>query len=489
MAAATADSGKRFVGQYEIKETLGKGGYSWVKKGVDQKSGTPVALKFMTRADRSWEKEQAEQVRTEIKSLIRVNNKHVMKLFAYNLNCKYPEKTGKELNTILLVLEYCPGGELFDILYYTNQLDEKTARTYFRHMMIGLKACHDSGIVHRDIKPQNLLMDANYQLKITDFGLSFLSEKDHETMMKTSYVGTRGYQAPELLKKKKYNKKCDVFSAGVVLFILLTGYPPFEQAVKTDKWYQPLCQSNNQSLFWEQHKGCGVSPLCQKLISKMLAYKPKDRCDVEEIMKDDWYLKDIHDDANLAKVLHKKHKESVARRKKDKKKMSEMQNSIKKKRAVGGETCKEDLEEGIKKLVTKDTKVGARPLNTRFIVKAGKAKADEIPASLVKAYDLAKLILGGENSDGTVKEVKEKNPWELKSIFKDADGNAFQTNLTIVKDKKSGDFVFTFSRVEGNFFKYKKIWEPMEDHLLHADEFEEETMEEEDEDEEEQKED
>merc|ERR1712157_87209 len=107
------------------------------------------------------------------------------------------------------------------------------------------------------------LMDANYQLKITDFGLSFLSEKEQEAIMKTSYVGTRGYQAPELLKKKKYNKKCDIFSAGVVLFILLTGYPPFEQAVKTDK--------------------------CQALLSKMLAYKPSNRYSIEEIQKDPWY--------------------------------------------------------------------------------------------------------------------------------------------------------------------------------------------------------
>merc|ERR1719233_1412557 len=125
----------------------------------------------MNRVDKQWEREQAMQVRTEIKSLMRINHPNVMKLFAYNLNCKYPEKTGLKLSTVLLVLEYCPGGELFDILYYTHQLDEVTARTYFIQMMNAVKACHDVGVVHRDIKPQNLLMDGAYQLKLTDFGL------------------------------------------------------------------------------------------------------------------------------------------------------------------------------------------------------------------------------------------------------------------------------------------------------------------------------
>ena len=89
--------------------------------------------------------------------------------------------------------------------------------------MLGLEACHNAGIAHRDIKPQNLLLDARYNMKITDFGLSKVFESDADTIMKTTYVGTRGYQAPELLLSKPYDLACDVFSAGVVLFILLTG--------------------------------------------------------------------------------------------------------------------------------------------------------------------------------------------------------------------------------------------------------------------------
>merc|ERR1719326_1203852 len=100
--------------------------------------------------------------------------------------------------------------------------------------------------------------------------------KNPDEEMRTSYVGTRGYQAPELLTRKSYTKACDIFSCGVVLFILLTGYPPFDQAAKTDKWYRPLAKGDAKA-FWKQHKGCGVPADCQSLIEKMLIYKAQDR--------------------------------------------------------------------------------------------------------------------------------------------------------------------------------------------------------------------
>jgi len=232
------DKTVRKVGHYILAETLGKGGYSFVKKGVDENTKRPVALKFMILEDLQFLKNQAKRVYTEIKCMIRIDNPYVMQLQSYNLQCKYPDKSGRTLNTILMVLEYCPGGELFDILYYTEKLDVVTARTYFIQMMKGLKACHDAGVAHRDIKPQNLLLDSSYQLKITDFGLSFMVEEGKnldDVKIKPSLVGTRGYQAPELLKGGRSTKASDIFSCGVVLFILLTGHPPFEQAWRKDK--------------------------------------------------------------------------------------------------------------------------------------------------------------------------------------------------------------------------------------------------------------
>ena len=162
-----------------------------------------------------------------------------MKLYAYNLNAQYPtagrdakddthgkskaHSDQKYIDTILLVLEYAPGGELFDVLYYTSSLKEVVARTYFKQIINGLEACHNANVVHRDLKPQNLLLDSKYNLKITDFGLSKIIQSDADAVMKTTYVGTRGYQAPELLLNQKYDLKCDIFSVGVILFILMAG--------------------------------------------------------------------------------------------------------------------------------------------------------------------------------------------------------------------------------------------------------------------------
>jgi len=474
---------KRCVGQYEIKETLGKGGYSWVKKGVDTKSGSTVALKFMSRADKSWEKEQADQVRTEIKSMIKIKSDHVMRLFAYNLNCKYPEKNGNKLNTILLVLEFCPGGELFDILYYTQQLDDMTARTYFLQLMEGLKACHDAGIVHRDLKPQNLLMDAKYQLKITDFGLSKLTKDAGSAVMKTHYVGTRGYQAPELLKKKKYGKACDIFSAGVVLFILLTGYPPFEQAFKSDKWYNPL-MARDADKFWEQHKGCGVKKDAKELITQMLAYHASERIEIDKILESDFCRGKTHTPEQLYSVLRKKHRETSRRRKKDKKKMDEMNHSIRKKRDV--------FEETSQRLASmpcpiKDYEPRQSFLTKRWIVRPNykgqtnsevekKEDGNSFPKEVVESYLVALEALSF-NGLTKVTFEDEKDPWNVICTGTDMEKSSYEIEMKINQDR-NGVYYFNFRRVAGDPLNFRKFWLNCESWFIHAEYFRDELVEE-----------
>jgi len=214
-----------------------------VKKGMDENTNKFVALKFMTRDDMKMK--DLRQVQTEIKSMVRINSPHVVKLYGFHAHCKYFDRNGKVCDTIMLILEYCPGGELFDIVFYTNQLDNVTARTYFVQLLNGLKSCHDAGIVHRDIKPSNLLLDKDYKLKITDFGQSHISKEKQKDL--NTRCGTPGFQAPEIRKGENYTKSCDIFSCGVVLFILLTGHPPFVHASSKDKWYRPMCEKNPEA--------------------------------------------------------------------------------------------------------------------------------------------------------------------------------------------------------------------------------------------------
>jgi len=470
---AKVEQTKRCVGQYEIRETLGKGGYSWVKKGVDSKTGSTVALKFMSRADKTWEKEQADQVRTEIKSMIKIKSDYVMKLFAYNLNCKYPEKNGNTINTILLVLEFCPGGELFDILYYTQQLDPKTARTYFIQMMHGLKACHKAGIVHRDLKPQNLLMDAKFQLKITDFGLSKLCKDADTAVMKTHYVGTRGYQAPELLKKKRYGKACDIFSAGVILFILLTGYPPFEQAVRNDKWYKPIAAKNLKK-FWQQHDGCGVKPDAEELISNMLTYIPNDRIDIDGILDSAFCKGEIHTPDELYKVLKKRHRASSKRRKKDTKKMSEMEHSIKKRdphliqetaSTLASVQCPIEPYEERQTLMTKRWIVKPNYSNQAKSEGEQKEQKKSVPEEVVNSYLVALQALGCKGQSEIT--IDKEDPWKVNCMAADMDGLKYEIQLNIFQDE-NGVYYYNFKRMGGDALRFHKFWQNCEAFLIQS---------------------
>jgi len=335
MAEAENNEKRRIVSEkWYLGETLGKGGYGFVKCGYHIKNNKPFALKFMRKSEKDeerWAREQAAMVATEINALKTVDSPYVLKLFAYNLRCSYPNKDGTSFDTVLLVLELAPGGELFDILYYTSSLETNLARTYFHQLCSGLKAIHAANICHRDLKPQNLLLNKRFQLKITDFGLAKIFKDDtssKQKVMETSYVGTKGYQAPEILLKRKYTTKCDVFSCGVILFILLTGYPPFEEATGSDGWYRKICQKKFKD-FWDKHRDCGISDDQSKdLIHKCIAYQPMERYKVDEMLDHPWTKDTRLSSKDLETEMRKLHKEAVKKKSRDERKQQQLQHSV-----------------------------------------------------------------------------------------------------------------------------------------------------------------
>jgi len=335
MAEAEKKDERRIVSEkWYLGETLGKGGYGFVKCGYHIKNNKPFALKFMRKSEKNeekWGREQAAMVATEINALKSVDSPYVLKLFAYNLRCSYPNKDGTSFDTVLLVLELAPGGELFDILYYNGPLEAKISRTYFYQLCAGLKAIHATNICHRDLKPQNLLLNKRFQLKITDFGLAKIFKDDttaKQKIMETSYVGTKGYQAPEILLKRKYTTKCDVFSCGVILFILLTGYPPFEEATGSDGWYRKICQKKFKD-FWDKHRDCGVSTDEGKdLIQKCIAYQPMERYKVDEMLEHDWIMQEKLDSKELESTMRKLHAKAAKKKANDARKQQQLQTSV-----------------------------------------------------------------------------------------------------------------------------------------------------------------
>eukprot|EP01084_Bolivina_argentea_P104200 186594_1 len=183
------------IGRWKISKLIRKGHNTWIHEGIDIENNKIVALKFISKADKSWVKQQVKQIETEIEALKKIRHKHVTKLYAYNLNAKYPinykpnkHKNGKKqhhnkkhslktkenidnnknnnknnnkqeykqeyITTVLLVLEYASCGELFNLLYYTSGLTEIIARTYFKQIIYAIQSCHNNGIIHRDLRPK-----------------------------------------------------------------------------------------------------------------------------------------------------------------------------------------------------------------------------------------------------------------------------------------------------------------------------------------------
>lgn len=466
----------RKVGPYRIGETLGKGGYSWVKRGLDERTNEPVALKFL-QVDRQNLNSQRKQVHSEITSLKLIDHPHVVKIRSYDLKCKYPDKSGGIRKTFLLVLEYCHGGELFDILKYTDKLDATTARTYFIQLLKGLKACHDVGVIHRDIKPQNLLLSACYQLKISDFGLSHLLKDLRDTANETmkTQCGTRGFQAPELLKGERYTKACDIFSCGVVLFILLVGYRPFEHAWREDKWYKPMCEQKPNE-FWSIHNSVKLDDDSKELLNGMLAYRPQRRLTLQECLKHKWVAgRKVHTTTDLMGVLKERHAATRKLRRMDRKKMRLLENSVTKKKVRQNSQTKKkvrkvslDLEE-IESSNTLDV--------SRFVVKLPRIK-NFVPSLLTffahasqlnEAYNAAVKVFNDAFAGKSRTILNPQNPWEVETLVKVSDGvydQEFSVMFYVCEIEGTDMVSFKFRRCMGDSIAFARIWDAAEDFLL-----------------------
>lgn len=153
---------------------------------------------------------------SEVSVLKSIDHPNIIKLFEL-----YQDDTN-----YYLITEHCQGGELFERIKSAENFSEKEAADYMKQILSAVYYCHERQIVHRDLKPENLLFDQkkqNANIKVIDFGTS---RKFDPTKKLTKRLGTPYYIAPEVLKKN-YDEKCDVWSCGVILYILLCGYPPF----------------------------------------------------------------------------------------------------------------------------------------------------------------------------------------------------------------------------------------------------------------------
>ncbi|XP_060216137.1 CBL-interacting serine/threonine-protein kinase 3-like isoform X2 [Lycium barbarum] len=282
---------KRRVGKYEMGRTIGEGTFAKVKFARNSETGDPVAIKILDK-DKVLKHKMAEQIKREIATMKLIRHPHVVQLYEV-----LASKT-----KIFIVLEFVTGGELFDKIVNHGRMQEKEARKYFHQLINAVDYCHSRGVYHRDLKPENLLLHASGHLKVSDFGLSALSQQVRDDGLLHTTCGTPNYVAPEVLNDHGYDgTTADLWSCGVILFVLLAGYLPFDDS-NLMNLYKKISSAEFSCPPW-------MSFGAMKLITRILDPNPMTRITVAEILEDEWFKKDYKppvfnekEDANLDDV-------------------------------------------------------------------------------------------------------------------------------------------------------------------------------------------
>ncbi|XP_033030799.1 serine/threonine-protein kinase MARK2 isoform X5 [Lacerta agilis] len=254
------------IGNYRLLKTIGKGNFAKVKLARHVLTGKEVAVKIIDKTQLN--SSSLQKLFREVRIMKVLNHPNIVKLF----------EVIETEKTLYLVMEYASGGEVFDYLVAHGRMKEKEARAKFRQIVSAVQYCHQKFIVHRDLKAENLLLDADMNIKIADFGFS--NEFTFGNKLDT-FCGSPPYAAPELFQGKKYDgPEVDVWSLGVILYTLVSGSLPFDG--------QNLKERRERVLRGKYRIPFYMSTDCENLLKKFLILNPSKRGTLEQIMKDRW---------------------------------------------------------------------------------------------------------------------------------------------------------------------------------------------------------
>ncbi|OAF70005.1 hypothetical protein A3Q56_02248 [Intoshia linei] len=260
------------IGYYHIKETIGSGGFAKVKLGFHNLTGDKVAIKII---DKEALGDDLPRVKKEVEAMMELSHRYICQLY------QVVETDSK----IYMILEYCPGGELFDYIVAKDKLSEKEAIFYFRQIVSAIKYCHSRGYAHRDLKPENLLLDTNQNLKLIDFGLCAKPKGGINEPLSTC-CGSPAYAAPELISGKRYKGvQVDIWSMGVLLYALLCGYLPFDDE-NIVVVYRKIQNGSYILPHW-------IGKDTTEFLKLMLEIDPKKRATIDTLMRHEWLHKNV----------------------------------------------------------------------------------------------------------------------------------------------------------------------------------------------------
>ncbi|XP_063326242.1 serine/threonine-protein kinase MARK2 isoform X9 [Pelmatolapia mariae] len=264
--ATTTSDEQPHIGNYRLLKTIGKGNFAKVKLARHVLTGKEVAVKIIDKTQLN--SSSLQKLFREVRIMKMLNHPNIVKLF----------EVIETEKTLYLVMEYASGGEVFDYLVAHGRMKEKEARAKFRQIVSAVQYCHQKCIVHRDLKAENLLLDADMNIKIADFGFS--NEFTLGNKLDT-FCGSPPYAAPELFQGKKYDgPEVDVWSLGVILYTLVSGSLPFDG--------QNLKELRERVLRGKYRIPFYMSTDCENLLKKFLILNPSKRGSLEQIMRDRW---------------------------------------------------------------------------------------------------------------------------------------------------------------------------------------------------------
>lgn len=258
--------------KYEFGRLLGQGNFAKVYHARDLRTGDNVAIKVIDK-EKVLKVGLVDQTKREISVMRLVKHPNVLQLYEV-----LATKT-----KIYFIVEYAKGGELFNKVA-EGRLHEDMARKYFQQLISAVDFCHSKGVYHRDLKPENLLLDENGVLKVADFGLSALVEPHHQGNMLHTVCGTPAYVAPEVISRKGYDgAKADVWSCGVILYVLLAGHLPFYD-LNVMALYKKIGKAEYKCPNWFSFEA-------RRLLARILDPNPHTRISTAKVVERSWFRK------------------------------------------------------------------------------------------------------------------------------------------------------------------------------------------------------
>ena len=262
---------------YTVAEKIGSGSFGNVYKVIFIPLNQARAMKVVSKDTLQYQDDDKKFLK-EIEVLSQIDHPNILKVFEYY----------QDNESYYVITELCTGGELYDQIYQLNHFSEKEAALIMEQLFSAVMYIHSKNIVHRDLKPENILLEnviekTNFYIKIIDFGTSNYFDKSTKLNLK---VGTPYYIAPEVIKKS-YDNKCDLWSCGAILFILLTGIPPFNGNDENEIMNNVLSGKYNM----ETKEWRNISKEAKDLTQKLLLFDPDKRLSAEEAWGHPWIAK------------------------------------------------------------------------------------------------------------------------------------------------------------------------------------------------------